>query len=76
MNQVVDKVRQELLTAIEKDQLVLPTLPEVALRVREVAEDPDASIDQLVGGNWQRCGTDRTHHQSRQQPAPQSIQGN
>jgi HD-like signal output (HDOD) protein len=49
MNQVVDKVRQELLTAIEKDQLVLPTLPEVALRVREVAEDPDASIDQLVG---------------------------
>lgn len=47
MNQVVDTVRQELLDAIEKDQLVLPTLPEVALRVREVAEDPDASIDQL-----------------------------
>ncbi len=49
MNQVVDTVRQELLDAIEKDQLVLPTLPEVALRVREVAEDPDASIDQLSG---------------------------
>lgn len=48
MNQVADKVRQELLTAIEQDKLVLPTLPEVALRVREVAEDPDASIDQLV----------------------------
>lgn len=49
MNQVVDTVRQELLDAIEKDQLVLPTLPEVALRVREVAEDPDASINQLSG---------------------------
>lgn len=48
MNQVADKVRQELLAAIEQDKLVLPTLPEVALRVREVAEDPDASIDQLV----------------------------
>lgn len=48
MNQVADKVRQELLTAIEQDKLLLPTLPEVALRVREVAEDPDASIDQLV----------------------------
>ncbi len=47
MNQVVDTVRQELLNAIESDQLVLPTLPEVALRVREIAEDPDASIAQL-----------------------------
>lgn len=47
MNQVVDTVRQDLLTAIEKDLLVLPTLPEVALKVREVAEDPDASMDQL-----------------------------
>jgi HD-like signal output (HDOD) protein len=47
MSQLVDKVRQDLLTAIEKDQLVLPTLPEVALKVREVAEDPDASIDML-----------------------------
>ncbi|MGH1371822.1 MAG: HDOD domain-containing protein [Cellvibrionaceae bacterium] len=47
MNQVVDTVRQELLSAIESDQLVLPTLPEVALRVREIAEDPDASIAQL-----------------------------
>lgn len=47
MNQVVDTVRQELLNAIETDQLVLPTLPEAALRVREIAEDPDASIAQL-----------------------------
>lgn len=34
--------------AIEKDRLVLPTLPEVALRVREAAEDPDVSIPVLV----------------------------
>jgi HD-like signal output (HDOD) protein len=47
MNQVVDTVRQELMSAIESDQLVLPTLPEAALRVREIAEDPDASIAQL-----------------------------
>ncbi|AFU97887.1 HDOD domain-containing protein [Simiduia agarivorans] len=47
MSQLVEKVSQDIITALEKDQLVLPTLPEVALRVREVAEDPDASIDQL-----------------------------
>lgn len=48
MNQVVETVRSEIIAAIESDQLVLPTLPEVALRVREVAEDPNASIDQMV----------------------------
>lgn len=48
MNQVVDTVRQELLNAIESDQMVLPTLPEAALKVREIAEDPDASIEQLA----------------------------
>lgn len=48
MNPIAERVRQDLLAAIEQDKLVLPTLPEVALRVREVAEDPDASIDQLV----------------------------
>ena len=49
MKRVVETVRSEIIAAIESDQLVLPTLPEVALRVREVAEDPDASIDQMVG---------------------------
>lgn len=47
MNPIAEHVRQELLQAIATDQLVLPTLPEVALRVREIAEDPDAGIDQL-----------------------------
>lgn len=47
MNLIVDKVRTEIIQAIESDQLVLPTLPEVALRVREVAEDPHADMEQL-----------------------------
>lgn len=48
MNAIAEKVRQEIITAIKKDQLVLPTLPEVALKVREVADDPDADIDKLT----------------------------
>jgi HD-like signal output (HDOD) protein len=48
MNLILDKVRQEIIQAIESDRLVLPTLPEVALRVREVAEDPSADMEQLA----------------------------
>lgn len=47
MNPIAEKVRQEIITAINNDQLVLPTLPEVALKVREVADDPDTDIDTL-----------------------------
>lgn len=47
MHPISEKVRQEIITAIQKDQLVLPTLPEVALKVREVADDPDADIEKL-----------------------------
>ena len=48
MTDLAQRVQDELIQAIEKDQLVLPTLPEVALRVREAAEDPDVSIPHLV----------------------------
>ena len=48
MTDMAQRVKEELIQAIEKDQLVLPTLPEVALRVREAAEDPDVSIPFLV----------------------------
>ena len=48
MSTLADKVQQELTRAIENDELVLPTLPEVALRVREAAEDPDVSIPTLA----------------------------
>ena len=48
MSKLADKVQQELIQAIDNDELVLPTLPEVALRVRETAEDPNASIPALA----------------------------
>ena len=48
MSKLADKVQQELIQAIESDELVLPTLPEVALKVRETAEDPNASIQDLA----------------------------
>lgn len=53
MSKLAEKVQKELIQAIDNDELVLPTLPEVALKVREAAEDPDISIPQLskVTGN-------------------------
>ncbi len=48
MSKLADKVLQDLIKAIECDELVLPTLPEVALKVRETAEDPNASIQDLT----------------------------
>ena len=48
MTDLALRVQDELIQAIERDQLVLPTLPEVALRIREAAENPDVSIAELV----------------------------
>lgn len=42
-----EDIKQELLSALEKDQLVLPTLPEIALKVREAANDPSTDIKGL-----------------------------
>lgn len=47
MSKLAEKVQQELIHAIENDELVLPTLPEVALQVREAAEDPNVGIPQI-----------------------------
>jgi len=47
MSSLADKVQQDLIQAIERDALVLPTLPEVALRVREAAESADIGIPEL-----------------------------
>ncbi|TXH92528.1 MAG: HDOD domain-containing protein [Pseudomonas sp.] len=47
MSKLAEKVQEELIQAIENDELVLPTLPEVALKVREAAEDPNISIPNL-----------------------------
>lgn len=48
------QIQDELIQALESDQLTLPTLPEVALRIREAVEDPDISLNELV----RQIGTD------------------
>lgn len=48
MNAIAAKVSNAIVDAIEADRLVLPTMPEMALRVREVAEDDDASVQGLA----------------------------
>lgn len=47
MSQLVDQIQEELLQAIEDDALILPTLPEVAIRVREAAENPNIGTHAL-----------------------------
>lgn len=43
-----EKFLADLLNDIEHNRLVLPTLPEVALKVRKVVENPDASAAQIA----------------------------
>ncbi len=43
-----EKIIEELRLAIKSDALVLPTLPEVAYKVRDTAADPDASVNDLT----------------------------
>lgn len=47
MSTLIEKVQTELMHAIDNDELVLPTLPEVALKVREAVEDPNVSAQGL-----------------------------
>lgn len=48
MSELIEQIREELLHAIETDRMVLPTLPEVALKVREAASDPDVDVGTLT----------------------------
>jgi len=48
MTDLVEKIKNDILAAIEDDSLVLPTLPEAALQVREISENPDSSTFDLV----------------------------
>lgn len=48
MTALAERVSQDINAAIDSDKLVLPTLPEIALKVREVANDDNASIRQLA----------------------------
>jgi HD-like signal output (HDOD) protein len=47
MNEIIIPIKAEIIKAIENDQLVLPTLPEVALQVREAAADENIDINKL-----------------------------
>ena len=48
MSELTDKIIQEITTEIDQDQLVLPSLPEVALNVREVTEKEDSGVRDLI----------------------------
>lgn len=48
MTELINNIRQEIFSAIDRDDLTLPTLPEIALRVRDIAQDADASISDLT----------------------------
>ena len=47
MSKLAHKVEKDLIKAIDNDDLVLPTLPEVALNIRKAAENPDISVSHL-----------------------------
>ncbi len=48
MNAKAEQFFGELRAAVESDQLVLPTLPEVALKIREAVESDTASAQQIA----------------------------
>lgn len=43
----LEDIRTELLDAIKNDELVLPTMPEVALRLREEVEDDNSTVNTI-----------------------------
>lgn len=47
MSELALMVQTQLLAAIDNDDLVLPTLPEVALRIRKAAEDSEIGVGSL-----------------------------
>ena len=47
MDKLILPIKDDIIKAIENDQLVLPTLPEVALQVREAAVNEDIDIQKL-----------------------------
>ncbi len=54
MQSITDDIRNELTSAIANDDLVLPTMPEVALQVKQAAENDlatAASISKVIGND-------------------------
>jgi HD-like signal output (HDOD) protein len=47
MSKMADEVQRNLIKAIDRDALFLPTLPEVALKIRLAAEDTEISVAAL-----------------------------
>ncbi|AKO53142.1 histidine kinase [Marinobacter psychrophilus] len=48
MSNIAETIKNDLITAINRDKLVLPTLPEAALKVRDIAQSEDSAITDLV----------------------------
>jgi len=48
MSDISQKIKQDILAAIENDTIVLPTLPEIALDVRRITEDEDSGLFDLI----------------------------
>jgi HD-like signal output (HDOD) protein len=48
MSELAQKIIQKINEAIDNDTLVLPTLPEVALNVREIVEQEDSGFADLI----------------------------
>ena len=48
MNEKAEKFFEELEQAVESNTIVLPTLPEVAIKLREVVEDEDSSAQKVA----------------------------
>jgi len=44
----IDNIRGEIMSAIKSNDLVLPTMPEVALQLRSVADDPNSTVKDLA----------------------------
>ena len=44
MSDIGQKIKEEILKAIENDTIVLPTLPEIALDVKKITEDEDSGL--------------------------------
>jgi len=42
------KITADIIAALESDQLDLPTLPDMAIRIRESLENPNVSVEKLI----------------------------
>ena len=62
MQNTAEIIQHELDAAIESDQLELPTLPEVALRIRDAAQQQDISPRNLADVVAEDAGLAGTNH--------------